>query len=388
MKLSIDRKLILLFAYFVSIYLQISILHYACLAGIMLLFAQKALRGNVIYIGFYSTWILLLVFYIIVSSFWASYSLVALNSSKGMLEFALIGPALFYYYVYEAKIDKVIEIVVMCGVILSLLLLVQVPVSQWGGRLATSRYAANSTAVKVMQSALCALGLWRLDRTKKYMLGIWLFLIAVVLLTGSRTMLAGVIVGSVVIFILDIDAKNIIKPVLLITLAIVGIYYLYELILDNPVLYSAIGYRLELLINSLFGTGRTYGSDSYRYRLIDEAVSLFKERPVFGWGPFMFQYESPSGMYYSHNNYVEILANFGLVGAFLYYIFFLVFVIKGIKVRGLKKNRHISIAISLLLAYLVIDFGTVNWYREYSQTIFTIIAAIIMRESKGKTNRQ
>lgn len=388
MKLTINRDKLLIFNYFASIYLQINFIRYLCLVTFLILVLNSKIRKlKKRLISYYSIWIILFVGFCLISAFWSNHTMACLNNTKGMLEFVIVGPYLFHQYTKDNNLESIIKILAYVGLIFALvLLLLSVPMSQWEGRLITIHYAANSSAVKLMQSALCAFVLWKFNKRHKHMLFVWMFLLLCVVLTGSRTMLLGAIVGTIVILILDIDSKNIIRPLVLLFVALLGLYFLYNLVMNNAILYNAIGYRTELLINSILGHGRTYQSDLSRQQLIHEGLKLFYQKPALGWGSFMFKLESASGAYYAHNNYVELLADFGLVGTILYYSFFVVYLIKGIILRKNIRNIRLSIAIALIISYLIIDFGTVTWYREYTHIIFTLIAALITMETEKESN--
>lgn len=74
-----------------------------------------------------------------------------------------------------------------------------------------------------------------------------------------------------------------------------------------------------------------------RAEMILRGVELFAESPIWGHGNEGFRVLS--GFFtYSHNNYIELLVNYGMLGSFLFYIpFILVFTSSGIRI--MKNDR-------------------------------------------------
>lgn len=89
---------------------------------------------------------------------------------------------------------------------------------------------------------------------------------------------------------------------------IVGSYF----IMHNSYLYDAIGYRFDGM-----SRGQAQGVDDQEDLMV-KGIELFLQRPLLGWGVSGFATASGTG-FYSHSNYVELLADFGIVGTLLYY---------------------------------------------------------------------
>ena len=71
---------------------------------------------------------------------------------------------------------------------------------------------------------------------------------------------------------------------------------------------------------------------------------------------------------YSHNNYVEILSSYGIIGILLYYYYIIKTVIKGYRYK--KYSKNIKLFIILLITYLIMDIGSVSYYmRMYFITV-------------------
>jgi O-antigen ligase len=77
--------------------------------------------------------------------------------------------------------------------------------------------------------------------------------------------------------------------------------------------------RLQSLVEFASGTAIREASASTRASMAREALELWSEKPLAGWGFDQFRYLSARGDY-AHSNVLELLANGGLIGMTLYYL--------------------------------------------------------------------
>lgn len=189
--------------------------------------------------------------------------------------------------------------------------------------------------------------------------------IYMIFLSGGRKFLLFAIVFMYVSFLLNNSGRLKISSIVAGTLLIVGIIGIgYYAIIKVPVLYDAIGIRFVGL-NTAQGA---LGVDS-QSRLMMRGIEMFAKKPIFGWGVGGFQqysYMNYGSYIYGHSNYLELLANFGLVGTALY-IGQYVYCLKNI----LKLNKNLDIQeyklfLPLLVAILVIDIFAIS----FNQTAF------------------
>ena len=179
--------------------------------------------------------------------------------------------------------------------------------------------------------------------------------------------------------------KTILKGAILgIGLCIVG----YFIMMEIPEFYETIGYRFENTINSfLFGVRAVEESgDIVRMNMIHYGLQYFFEQPLFGLGQSGFAVrfmEDYGRMVYSHNNYVELLANLGIIG-FLYYYCFLAYVYWRLIWQKRKNNKSIyNFFVVFLLAVLLLDFGIVSYYSQNLLQVFIAIAAKTALQKEG-----
>lgn len=174
----------------------------------------------------------------------------------------------------------------------------------------------NANSFGLMTTVFYIGAISSIDNVKKKPLK-WFLIIAVILdiymmiLTGGRKFL----LFAAVYFFSTMLARGAIKPSRFIVVGIITaiiVVFVGRLIMTNSTLYDAIGYRFDGL-----GQGQAEGVDDQEY-IMKKGIELFLERPILGWGVEGFKVASRIGLY-AHSNYVELLADYGIVGFLLYY---------------------------------------------------------------------
>lgn len=207
------------------------------------------------------------------------------------------------------------------------------------------------------------------NKNKRIKLGIEIcFLLLCTFLTGTRKIFVGMIV-LIISYIIIKNKKNIFR----VTFKILGIIILsligFQITMSVDFLYNSFGYRIESAIN--FTSGSTNADTSLRDRnkMIEYGMSEFKNHPLIGRGSNTFHslfYIYYGQDLYSHNNYVELLCNLGLIGFLIYYSIYIVILISGKN----KPSRYIFI--SMLLALMVMEYWTVSYYRIHFLTFLNL----------------
>ena len=74
-------------------------------------------------------------------------------------------------------------------------------------------------------------------------------------------------------------------------------------------------------------------------------IDIFKQRPIFGAGADAVRsylgYAGNKNVSYSHSNYIELLASFGIVGTLIYYWYFLKQTIFALFNKNKDKDRFL-----------------------------------------------
>lgn len=168
-------------------------------------------------------------------------------------------------------------------------------------------------------------------------------------------------------------------------IAAIVTFAVYQLLMNNEFLYTAIGYRFEDLIEYTVGqSSEVEGGTIIREKMIEKGLALWRESPVFGHGLNAFSAIGGFGVY-AHNNYVELLCNHGIFGFALYYGFYLYILRKLIKRK--ENNVMRQFLIGFILCLFVYDFGAISYNTLVTQ-FFLIFSAVYLRiggeESKSR----
>lgn len=146
--------------------------------------------------------------------------------------------------------------------------------------------------------------------------------------------------------------------------------YLLQFVIDIEELFYIMEKtygRIENMLLAIDNSANTDKSTLHRIHLINEGLKHFSNNVFFGLGTTGFAYYE--GVY-SHNNYVEILANFGFFGFIIYYSIYLFTIVKAFSIQ----SRIIKIyLISTVFIILIMDIGLVSYF---SKIYFIILISI------------
>jgi O-antigen ligase len=120
-----------------------------------------------------------------------------------------------------------------------------------------------------------------------------------------------------------------------------------------------------------------YQDSSYltRAEMIQQAVQLWRQAPLFGNGTDSFRGLSGKGTY-SHNNYVELLCDLGICGVVLFYAMHALVVAHALRVHRTLKFYCCTFIVMLALA----DIGYVSYLNK--QTIMLVMILMVTTTSR------
>ena len=217
--------------------------------------------------------------------------------------------------------------------------------------------------------------------------------VAIILFTGCRRAVIAVFV-LYIIYSLRFGNKTNRLWKLMISMAIVIL--LVYLMIEIDFLYEVVGFRILKLLNDVGlvqlagGVDATDYSAEVRREFIPIAVSLFKDNPILGNGYAYFIMHNGLNTsvqgYSTHNNYLEILVNYGIVGFVLYYSIILSITRKLIKYR--KRDDMVRLLCVFMIIHLILIEPTTVNFSTY--TIFYFLYYICYRivMSQKKLNNQ
>lgn len=270
------------------------------------------------------------------SSYWAPAANQAINTTISVGQMIIICSLLTIYFDSFDNIEKTIKGFAIASIIMLLYLFLKTPISEWRYALYGS-FSASTDEGRIGYSIgfhpnamgnLCAMlifiWVYLYDISKKKIHLFWILLLSIVLLfTKSRASILMVLLEvSGYIYLCKKRKYGIIK--ILPMLAIVSVI-LYWAIFNIPILYHLIGFRMEGLLGIFRASGAGDASAYTRLNMMKYGMDMFKKNPISGvgfgnYGYYAYRYYGLFAQTYAHSNYIELLADLGIIGFILYYM--------------------------------------------------------------------
>lgn len=280
----------------------------------------------------------------------------------------------------SSRLEKVVPIVIAAYIIGALILVVRI-VNAYGGLTALILYASkdgeyrvgnllgNENAIGLFLSTGILCGLMFFIKSKKAiikasMILVMLILGSMMLLTGSRKSLAFAIIGIILLVLFGYRKAKLGKRFSALIWLVAALAAIYIAITTLPI-FSTIYERLTLLLDGFFGGDTAYETDQIRKMMVQKGLEAFYEKPLFGHGA---GYSYTLFGTYSHNNFVELLMCYGLVGFCLYYGFYAVLVVSLLK-QAMKSDLYAVFFFTYICIQLALGIGWVNYYGRPVQII-------------------
>jgi len=328
-------------------------------------------------------WSLAFIFLSAISVLYANNSAIAFNRLKSVIQ-VLVFANLILPYIRESKESffKFLTIYFFASIFVILRLVISTPLDfLLISRLGVS-IDVNPNTVGYMFSIATLISIYLAWSTKRWLLLLILpvFIISS-LLSGSRKVFILLFVGLILLVLLIQKSKRysfIAAGISIIMLVIGGAALLFI----EP-LRRMIGQRLLNMVLELLG-GNTDGSTSVRMGMLKSGLSMFSQKPIFGWGLGAFT-DLGGFETYSHNNYVELLVAVGLVGTLVYYSLCFSIVIQGLKrfFRFEKKGPYV-LSTAIMTAMLFDQVARVTYVEEFSNILIAMCYAGIVLDTPDK----
>lgn len=187
--------------------------------------------------------------------------------------------------------------------------------------------------------------------------------VVIVAVSGSRKAFVMLLAGVAMVYALHYLRKGNIKAVLGLVLGgLIGIVIL--IVAKDMPLFAMILQRMEGLIGLLTGNGVIDNSSRVRNLYSELGINLFLEHPIVGIG--MDNAKVYNGMFYGeehylHNNYVELLANGGIIGFVIYYALYFKILVDLWKAKA-SKDCLLEVVFTLVVLNLIMQYGYVAYY--------------------------
>lgn len=190
-----------------------------------------------------------------------------------------------------------------------------------------------------------------------------LFFFALGLFTGSRSFL--VAVAFVLVFVLFFKLRN---HLLIFVVALACMVALYFILLKIPKL-AFLKEQFDRMVYTLFGIGNSKvdGSTIQRMMWPRYAFYLGAKNMLTGYGCGGFSIYSGVGTY-AHNNFAEIMCNFGIIG---FILFNLCYFVPVLLCKG--KRRDLIMVVLLFVVYFSRSLFGVIYYTKEAYLLFAIL---------------
>jgi O-antigen ligase len=145
--------------------------------------------------------------------------------------------------------------------------------------------------------------------------------------------------------------------------------------------------RVESAVLFASGTGVGDNSIYTRVAMANEAFIMWTKKPLFGWGADQFRNVSGFGTY-SHNNYLELLANFGIIGFIIFYGIYIYVLIHGLKFLKSSNTNKKNLGFWILIigmSFLIMDVASVSYYSKLHWIVLSTVFGLIAFHEKMTT---
>lgn len=234
---------------------------------------------------------------------------------------------------------------------------------------------ANDLAVTMVIVFSFSIFLYRRWNKKVYLATAILFF-SVGLMTASRKAL----IGFLLIIIIQYAAKDerLIKNILLVGL-ILGAFWL---VLSRVDMFSYAFDRLQQLISfTKGGSSIADHSSEIRRSMREIGYKAFLQKPILGYG-VGYSYTNLASGTYLHNNFVEVAVSLGIVGLLAFYFPHLLITKKAL---SLHENHDTKLlAISVVVAMLVMDYGAVTYFSKFIFLTLTVVFSLVNIEKQDE----
>lgn len=342
---------------------EIILICFLALVGVYILINKS------IHIGIFSILLLLYLIWSSITNFWAINQQVALVRLITIFQLSIVSFFIYNYFDSKEKISKAIYYITLSYTILAIYTIYKYGLGNILSGDISQRIGSDISQENVLGMALalgailCFYRSFYLSKKIYYLPSMLLFILSS--FTGSRKALIIVVLGSVFLVTLKNGTKKMFKT----TVGIIIIMIILFLILNIPA-FDMVLQRFSGLI----GGEKMDASSVERINMIKDGWMFFLKKPIIGYGLDCFR-DLGYGTY-SHNNYIEILINGGVISFILFYNIYLYCILKLIK-QMRKRDKIATILIILIFMQLIRDFAEVSYYSKILYINFAIYFAYI-----------
>ena len=224
-----------------------------------------------------------------------------------------------------------------------------------------SVWNANDIGLKMaLGYVVCVYFLLKGSKNKPLLLGLITLFLLVCFMSGSRKVFILLVMFTALLMLTRYRGHNKVRVFMLIVLFLVVVYIA---VMNVPVLYELLGRRIELMLEGLQGGDGGYSMQK-RSLMIAYGIEFWMESPWIGRGfnAFSKLFGDLTGWYaYAHNNFVDLLANTGVIGLFLYYSL-TIYILKSLWKPALQGKELLALVLFLYtFISTILDYAMVSY---------------------------
>ena len=144
------------------------------------------------------------------------------------------------------------------------------------------------------------------------------------------------------------------------------LFSIFISVIKMPI-FKMVTERMEGVVHVLQNDSEQESSAVKRNNFIKMGWDLFKENPLIGYGADNFRIASNTGVY-AHNNFIEILTDFGLIGFMLYYSLYIL-AYKNVNKENDDEGRFFKM---FFIARLFIEIANVCYFDKLTWVYFAV----------------
>jgi len=338
----------------------------------------------------YALWLMSFTLFIWLGLLWSNSTASVLNMGKTYTKMCIM---LLFIYIHTNSFDKLI-LRIKQFMVAAVIMMLKVVFANLSGqsRLNSFTYGVglhfNSVAQILAFSIILVFWFFFVPRKKKksgflpyaaYVLAAY----AMIIWSGSRKSILIPVVGIMFVLIVgEFGLKRRLRYFMLAALA--GLAALY-VIASNELLAA----RFMDLFNSMFKGMETDVSEVERRYFRGLALSLFAQNPIVGLGADGFMNHLAQSGYshvaYCHNNWLEVLSAFGIVGGGIYYAYYVYAMLRLRKYKSVNQQFSVFL-LATLIVLIAFEYGIVTYYFPMYHVLICF-AAIYFRCNVRKTEK-
>lgn len=346
------------------------------------------IKDKAIYWSKYLTWSLSIMSLCIISILYAHHKEVAFSGIYTLfIPFAL---SFSFIQLISTKEDikNILIVLALSGGILYILMMKHNLfdiTERLGNELTGNANAFASIILLSVMAAICSIYVSKNKLVWVVMIGVLILDYHMLLLSEGRKYLILPILFAAILSFKASGFKMtrlalIIGIIVIATPIVIGILFSLDVISDNLIS------RFEMTFAILEGRSGMMGDgDIERQNMISSGLQYFSNSPIWGNGQgnfsYLFSLENAGAHigHYSHNNYVELLCNIGIIGFVVYYAFYY----KTLRTTFKTNTKEANIVFSFFISIMILEFSIVSYYTQYLlQIIVCIISSTIYNRIK------